>query len=76
MFNARLGVELFLKGMIMLRDPSAKFNTHALEELAKKFLDLYPEHDFQWNIPFTAQTIGGTEQERDDAVKKQLVCGH
>lgn len=72
MFNARLGVELFLKGMITLRDPNAKVNTHVLERLAKKFLELYSGQEFQWSIPFTAQVIGGSEQERIEAIQESI----
>lgn len=72
MFNARLGVELFLKGMIVLRDPQAKVGSHVLEQLAQKFIELYPEIKLNWDIPFTAQVIGGSEQERAEAISKAI----
>ncbi|MFA5572777.1 MAG: hypothetical protein WDA42_06695 [Candidatus Bathyarchaeia archaeon] len=72
MFNARLGVELFLKGMIVLRDPSAKVGTHVLEKLAPVFVGLYPESECAWSVPFTVQVIGGTEDERSTAVEELI----
>src|SRR5690554_1552451 len=72
MFNARLGVELFLKGMIVLRDPSAKVGTHVLERLAPKFREIYPGNEFNWSIPFTVQVVGGSEQERAEAIRETI----
>lgn len=72
MFNARLSVELFLKGMIVQRDPAGKFATHKLEDLGVEFFRLYSGPEFRWKIPFTAQVVGGTESERRDAVKENL----
>jgi len=72
MFNARLGVELFLKGMIVLRDPNAKVGTHVLEQLSRKFREIYPEKEFNWSVPFTVQIIGGSEQERAEAIREAI----
>ena len=72
MFNARLGVELFLKGMIVLRDPDARTISHVLEKLGPLFASLYPETECQWSIPFRVQVVGGTEDERQAAVKEAI----
>lgn len=72
MFNARLSVELFLKGMIVLRNPAGKFATHRLNELGQEFTRIYSERGFQWNIPFTVQFIGGSGEERAEALRKNL----
>lgn len=72
MFNARLGVELFLKGMIVLRNPNAKVSTHVLEQLGPKFREFYPEKEFNWSVPFIVQIIGGTEQERAKVISKAV----
>jgi hypothetical protein len=72
MFNARLAVELFLKGAIVLRDPSAKIIGHALEIHRNEYRRLFPEEEYRWNVPFTIQFIGGTDEERAEAQAKNL----
>lgn len=73
MFNARLGVELFLKGMILSRNQNAKVGTHTLEKLADSYSTLYPEERFRWNVPFVVQVVGGTEHERTEAIRKAII---
>lgn len=71
MFNARLAVELFLKGMIVAKRPDAKLH-HVLEELDVAYKNLYPSGDFAWKVPFTVQVIGGNVNERRDIVSKAV----
>ncbi len=72
MFNARLSIEQFLKGMIVLRDPAAKFVSHKLEELSIEFHKCFPEPEYVWSIPFTTQVIGGNDSERALAIRENL----
>lgn len=72
MFNSRLAVELFLKGMIVSRSPSEKCNTHVLEKLREIYNRLFPDYDFRWDIPFTVQVAGGDACQRAEAAKLAL----
>ena len=65
MFNARLAVELFLKGMIVAKRPDTKLH-HGLEKLESTYKELYPGKEFSWNVPFTVQVIGGKASEQRD----------
>jgi len=72
MFNARLAVELFLKGAIVVRNPSAKITGHALEIHREEYQQLFPEEQYRWNVPFTVQFIGGSDEERAEAQARTL----
>jgi hypothetical protein len=72
MFNARLSIELFLKGAIVLRDPSAKITGHALEIHRNNYARLFPEAKFAWIVPFTVQFVGGSDEERAEAQARNL----
>lgn len=75
MFNARLAVELFLKGMIVLSSSSAKVGSHKLEDLAQTFASLYTKPECRWDVPFTAQVIQvGSDSlaKRNEAIKEVI----
>jgi hypothetical protein len=74
MFNARLGVELFLKGAIVLKNPSARLTLHHLEYLRNEYRSLYSDPKYHWDVPFTVQFIGDSESEskREKDLEKHL----
>ena len=55
-------VELFLKGAVLKRNPSANFKDygHSMDDLSTDYRSLYPEPSFKWDIPFSS---GLTEEE-------------
>lgn len=48
--------ELFLKGAILSRNPTAKIEHHRLDKLATEYKYLFPESLFEWKIPFRAES--------------------
>lgn len=60
-------VELFLKGAIYHRDPSADVEHHRIDDLAKEYAKRFPEPSFAWEIPFKVENLGLTEAEIKDA---------
>jgi len=56
LFQAAHAIELFLKGAILLRDPEANIAgpRHDISELHRTFRRLFPEPEFDWEVPFSA----------------------
>lgn len=54
-------VELFLKGLILHREPAFRPNSHDIDKLIEKFTSLYPEKDFQVDFPFKTIFLGPLE---------------
>lgn len=52
-------IELFLKAAILLREPGAEPASagHDIGKLTRKFRELYPEPEFDWEIPFSAADL-------------------
>ena len=67
-------VELFLKGAILARDPSADVwsRGHKLHELAADYRSHFPEPAFSWNIPFQAEVPVGLAEEEIEALRKEM----
>lgn len=61
MFLAAHSVELFLKGMILLRDSSQVKKNHKLAELKTTYDQLFPEPQVTWDLPFEANYVGFLE---------------
>lgn len=61
MFLATHAVELFLKGMILLRDPSQVKKHHELSEFKKSYDQLFPEPELGWDLLFKAKYLGFLE---------------
>lgn len=62
-------VELFLKGAIYFRDPTADIEHHRIDALVEEYSKHYPEPSFAWDIPFGGEYPGFTEAEIQ-AIKK------
>lgn len=56
-------VELFLKGAILSRSPSADIKTHNLSDLWRLYRDTLPGDEFEFDMPFQSEYIGFTEEE-------------
>lgn len=55
--------ELFLKGAIGHRDPQADVGNHNINNLAAKYVELYPDFSYEWEIPFMVEYLGGIKGE-------------
>jgi hypothetical protein len=66
-------VELFLKGAILTRQPTADVwsRLHDLEALASDFRSCFPEPEFSWYIPFQAVIPEGLSDAELQAIKAQ-----
>ena len=71
MFNARLGVELFLKAALLKINPGTKLH-HDIDSLALEYSRLYPEDTFRWSIPFTSEKLGAKSKEELNESRKRL----
>jgi hypothetical protein len=73
LFTAYHAVELFLKGMILLKNCDATLH-HDIENLAKDYQRLYPGKEYSWEVPFGIELLGNTEDEQKqiDKLKKEL----
>lgn len=56
-------VELFLKGAIYFRDPSADVEHHRIDDLLDEYSKRYPEPSFAWDAPFKVEYAGFTDAE-------------
>ena len=63
-FTAYHAVELFLKGMILNKDSSAKLH-HDVEKLAKHYRSIYPEEKYFWNVPFRIELLGDNSEAEE-----------
>ena len=72
-FTAYHAVELFLKGMILKKDPSAKLH-HDVEKLAHHYHNLYPNENYYLRVPFGMEVLGDdiATEEKLDKLKKEL----
>ena len=71
LFLSLHSVELFLKGAILKRSPSAALNTHALRDLQSTYNKLYTEDRFRWELPFKTEYLGFTAREVKAMLKKE-----
>ena len=71
LFLSLHSVELFLKGAILKRSPSAALNTHVLRDLQSTYNELYPEDRFRWELPFKTEYLGFTAQEVETLLKRE-----
>jgi hypothetical protein len=57
LFLAAHAIELFLKAAILLREPGTDPATagHDISKLTRKFRELFPEPEFDWEVPFSAE---------------------
>lgn len=67
-------VELFLKGAILARAPSADVwgRGHKLHELAADYCSHFPESSFGWNIPFRTEFPDGLAEAEINALKAEM----
>lgn len=65
--------ELFLKGAILARDPSAKVEHHFLDSLGTEYKRLFSESQFDWEIPFRTEWGDLSEAEIQAARKTSPV---
>lgn len=63
-------VELFLKGLILLKYPNEKLH-HNVEEYYKRYKNLYPGKKFNFDLPFKTNYTG-LEPEEIKRVKKTI----
>lgn len=73
-YTAYHAVELFLKGMILLKEPEAALH-HDIESLSKDYHRLYRGKEYAWVVPFGLEVVGTTEdaQKQIDKLKKELL---
>jgi hypothetical protein len=71
LFLSLHSVELFLKGAILKRSPSAARNTHVLRDLQSAYNELYPEDQFRWELPFRTEYLGFTTQQEVKTLLKE-----
>jgi hypothetical protein len=64
-------LELFLKGAIFLREPTAKTGHHRIDDLYKQYTALYPDSKFTFDPPFRTEYVGFSEVEIKALKKKQ-----
>ncbi len=62
-------VELFLKATILQRSPKEKLH-HNIERLERRYRILYPEKQFQLNVPFKTEFLGFRP---DEIAEKRLI---
>jgi hypothetical protein len=55
--------ELFLKGAVLKRDPSAHLDDHCLDTLTGEYNKRFSEAEFVWNVPFRVEYLGIAEEE-------------
>ena len=72
-FTSYHAVELFLKGMILKKDPSAKLH-HDVEKLADYYHSLYTNENYHWRVPFCMEVLGDNSatKEKLQKLKKEL----
>jgi HEPN domain len=72
-FTAYHAVELFLKGMIIKKNPDAKLH-HDVEKLAIDYHRLYPEENHYWRVPFGVVVLGDNSEaeKKFQDLKKEL----
>lgn len=58
LFLAGHALELFLKGVIYHRDPSADLRHHRIDALVEEYSRYYPDESFTCSIPFTREYLG------------------
>jgi hypothetical protein len=63
--------ELFLKGAILCRDPTAMLEHHRIDDLFNEYRKRCPESSFDWDIPFRTEYPDISEAEVE-AIKKTL----
>lgn len=56
-------VELFLKGAILSRERYAKVDDHRIDLLSEKYRQLYPEPEFEFEVPFRTEYPSMSEAE-------------
>ena len=61
--------ELFIKGAILCRAPTAIIEHHRIDELRAEYRKHFPEQSFEWEIPFKTEYPDIAEAELD-ALKK------
>ena len=66
-------VELFLKGAILSRDPTADVWHHRIDALSREYAKRFPQASFSWDIPFKTDYLGMTEAQIEEAEKTTLV---
>ena len=62
--------ELFLKGAILWRTGEKKRGGHVLQKRHEEYSRLYPEEDFQFDVPFSSDYPGFTSEEIAQMKKK------
>jgi len=67
-------VELFIKGAILARSPTANVwqHGHDLDDLASDYRSHFPEPSFSWDIPFQTDFPTGLSSEEMKAIKKEM----
>jgi len=63
--------ELFLKGAILRAAGKKKRGGHDLKTLYEEFSNLYPEAEFQFDLPFSIEYLGFTPEEVAEMRKKE-----
>lgn len=61
--------ELFIKGAILCRDPTAIVEHHHIDDLSSEYRKRFPESLFEWDIPFKTEYPDIAEAEIE-ALKK------
>jgi len=56
-------VEIFLKGAIHHRDPTAHFGSHDIAYLEREYRSRFPEASFELDVLFKVEAFGATEEE-------------
>lgn len=62
MFLSYHSVELFLKGVILLKNPNERLH-HNVEQYYKRYKNLYPGKKFRFDLPFTTNYTGFEPEE-------------
>ncbi|MFN7782574.1 MAG: hypothetical protein ACK5PG_07535 [Lysobacterales bacterium] len=63
MMLAAHSVELFLKGAVLKRDPTAKLRSHNFEWLIERYTQVVPEPELAFSQPFVSDYPGLGEEE-------------
>lgn len=63
-------VELFIKGAILTREPTATIEHHRIDDLAQQYRTTFPDQKFEWEVPFQAEYLG-FDQAEIEALRKQ-----
>ncbi len=64
-------IELFLKGAILRATGDKKCTGHILEELYRRYEDLYPGQDMHFDIPFGVVYLGFTPEQVAEMQKEE-----